>query len=287
MKLYEKEFYDYKTALVDGDNVVDLHTTGVSFYNDFLSSNMNDIKYLRDKHNLEGEVIMMSPEEYFKQCSEYGFPGRTPSVEKLKLERRRDIKTLNHLKDVLTDYKHRFPMPYINKAENAQEGLHRMMVIGDMFGWNHKVPVLVVDYADKERAAVEKEQKRSEMIRSYIKQAVSKSLEYKYTNIEELREQLQWELDKAFEFYDDISTPVQFELTSDEENKKFTVAINNVDYSFDYEDVQFIDKIDDPDIDIDDFDIEETEDFLRRYFGDDWEKTHPHLKDTFRINEVF
>ena len=283
MKLFESEFYDYKTDPVNGSDVVDLKHTGMSFYDQFIQGNQEDIDYLRDNKNLVGEVVMMSPTEYFKACSEYGFPNSHPSVETIKQQRYRDEKTLNHLKDVLTVYKKKFPMPMLNKAEAGQEGLHRMLVIGDMFGWDHKVPVLVVDWADKQLAYEQQKRARIQKIEYNIRKAVKQALEYKFRNIEELEEQLQWELDRVFE-YSDVDTPVRFELTSDEQNKEFTVAIGEASYSFAYEDVQFIDFDVDDELEVDDLDLEETDEILKKYFGDDWRETYPHLKDTFNIN---
>ena len=282
MNLFEQEFFDYKTAPVVGNQVVDLHKTGMSFYDDFLSNDQQTIKYLKDKKNLEGQVVYMSPSEYFEACSEYGFPSHNPSVEQLKRSRENDTSILKHLKDVLTVYKRRFPMPMLNKADAGQEGLHRMMVIGDMFGWDHKVPVLVVDWADKQRAFNDAKRKRIEKIEHRIKAAVKQTLYYKFSNIEEMREQLQWELDKQFDSDDDVSTPVQFELTSNEQNEEFTVSIGAATYSFDYEDVQFIEPSEEDDLDDADFEVDD--DFLVRYFGDDWRETFPHLKDKFKID---
>lgn len=278
----EQEFYDYKTDPVNGSDVVDLKHTGMSFYDQFIQGNQKEIDYLKDKKNLVGEVVMMSPTEYFKACSEYGFPNSHPSIETLKQQRYRDEKTLNHLKAVLTVYKKKFPMPMLNKAEAGQEGLHRMLVIGDMFGWDHKVPVLIVDWADKQLAYEQQKKERIQKIEYNIRKAVKQALEYKFRNIEELEEQLQWELDKVFE-YSDIETPVNFELISDEQNKEFTVAIGSATYSFDYEDIKFTDFNIDDELEIDDLDLETDEDFLIRYFGDNWRETHPHLKDTFNI----
>ena len=248
MILREEEFFDYRTAPVNGKDVVDLHRTGMSFYDDFLSGDQKTLQYLKDKKNLSGEVVMMSPDEYFQACSDYGFPNSHPSVENLKQDRARDVKILDHLKQVLTVYKHKFPMPMLNKADKGQEGLHRMMVIGDMFGWDHKVPVLVVDWADKQRAFEEAKRKRIEKIEYRIRRAVHDTLYYKFNNIDELREQLQWELDKQFDSDDDVSTPVQFELTSDEQNNEFIVTIGSATYSFDYEDVKFIEPSEEDDL---------------------------------------
>lgn len=278
-----ERFYDYKTAPVTNGQVVDLNRTGMSFYDDFLSNDHKTLEYLKNSKNLVGEVVMMSPDEYFQACADYGFIDSHPTVDSLKKGRAKDTKILDHLKDVLTSYKKRFPMPMLNKADPGQEGLHRMMVIGDMFGWDYKVPVLVVDWADKQRAFEEQKRKRIQKIEYRIKQAVKYALYYKFNNIDELKEQIQWELDKQFDSDDDVSTPVQFELTSDEQNKEFTVTIGAAKYSFDYEDVQFIEPSEEDDLD--DLDFEVDDDFLVRYFGDDWRETYPHLKDKFNITE--
>ena len=283
MLLLENDFYDYRTDDVKGSDVVDLHKTGMSFYDDFLSNDLKTLDYLRNSKNLVGEVVMMTPNEYFKLCSEYGFPNRHPSVETLKQQRYADKKTIQHLKDVLLVAKKKFPMPMLNKAYNGQEGLHRMMVIGDMFGWDHKVPVLVVDWADKQRAFEEQKRKRIQKIEYNIRKAVQHALLYKFENIDELKEQLQSELDNQFEYSDDIKPPIDFELTSDEQNKEFTVTIGAAKYSFDYDDVQFIEPSDEDDLD--DIDFEVDDDFLVRYFGDNWRETYPHLKDKFNIKD--
>lgn len=273
----ENKFFDYRTEPVNGSDVVDLHKTGMSYYDDFLSKNPKTLEWLRDRKNLIGEVVMMTPEEYYQQCSDYGFLNRHPSVDSLKQSRAVDTKTLAHLKDVLTEYGKKFPMPMLNKADPGQEGLHRMMVIGDMFGWDHKVPVLVIDWADKQRAFEEQKRARIEKIEYRIKDAVRDTLRYKFRNIDELREQIQTELDNQFEYDDDISTPVNFELTSNEQTQEFKVTIGAAEYSFDYEDVQFIDDVEDDvesdDIDIGLDDLEDLDDFMVRYFGNNYKET--------------
>lgn len=280
----EQSFYDYKTAPVTGNKVVDLHRTGMSFYDDFLSNDRDTINYLKTKKNMVGTVVMMSPTEYFQACSDFGFIDSHPSPQQLEKQRRNDSNILKHLKDVLTVYKKRFPMPMLNKAEHGQEGLHRMIVIGDMFGWDYKVPVLVVDWADKQRAFEDAERARKERVKHNIRRAVQYTLKYKFNNIEELKTQLQWELDKQFDYnVDNIATPVQFELTSDEQDKEFTVTIGAAKYSFDYDDVRFIEPSEEDDLD--DVDFEVDNDFLVRYFGDDWRETFPHLKDKFNIKD--
>lgn len=283
MLVEEKEFFDFKTAPVQGTNVIDLHRTGMSYYDDFLSEDTKLQAYLKDQKNLIGHVEYMSPKEYFQGCSDYGFPNSHPSVQQLIADRQRDVKTLEHLKNVLLIHKHRFPMPVLNKAANAQEGLHRMLVVADLFGWDHKVPVLVVDWADPQRAFELQKQQRKRRIEEGIRKAVLQTLRYNFKDLEELKTQLQWELDKVFDYDEDVDTPVAFELIL--QDNIFNVVIGSASYDFDYNDVNFIDTADNEDI-LDDLDLEDPEDFLQRYFGDDWRKTHPHLKDVFKLKEA-
>lgn len=271
------KFYDYRTAPVSSNELIDATKTGMSFYDDFLDKNKETVDYLIKKHNMIGNIVMMSPEEYYQACSDYGYPNSHPSVDALKADRRYDKNTLQHLHDVINVYKKRFPVPVLNKAQHAQEGLHRMMVVGDILGWDHKVPVLVVDWADKELAAKLQKLEQQAKIQSRIEHAVEDTLRYKFTNIEDLKNQLQWELDSYFD-----SDNTQFSLT--EQDDVFIVTVQDVSYEFSKDAVDFIST--DPsdseqDFTIDDDDIE---DFLVRYFGSDWRTTHPDLEKTFNMN---
>ena len=296
----KEKYFNYRTGpvnLLTGD-VIDTSKTGMSFYDDLLPN--GDPEYMRDEHNLVAHIEYMTPNEYYKQCSLYGFPGGVIPVEKLKQERRIDKKTLEHLKDVLTDYGHKFPIPFVNKAERGQEGLHRMMVLGDMFGWDKgKYPVLVITWADEDRAKRDKQARIDNDIRQDIKSGVQKALHFTYYNIEEFKEQLQYSLDSSFEFSDYVKTPVQFTLTDGKTwpEEDYAVTVNNVSYEFEKSSVKLKepqpvdDDLNDVDIDIDDIeldeldDFEDTEDFLKRYFGDNWRETNPELKKTFGIKE--
>lgn len=298
----KEKYFNYSTGpvnLLTGD-VIDTSKTGMSFYDDLLPN--GDPEYMRDKHNLVSHIEYMTPNEYYKQCSLYGFPGGVIPVEKLKQERRIDKKTLEHLKDVLTDYGHKFPIPFVNKAERGQEGLHRMMVLGDMFGWDKgKYPVLVITWADEDRAKRDKQARIDNDIRQDIKSGVQKALHFTYYNIEEFKEQLQYSLDSSFEFSDYVKPPVQFTLTDGKTwpDEDYAVTVNNVSYEFEKSSVKLKepqpvdDDLNDVDIDIDDIeldeldDFEDTEDFLKRYFGDNWRETNPELKKTFGIKESY
>ena len=135
---------DIDTSMFDGTPIAP--DTGMSLYNDFL--NQKDLEYRREHKNRDGEIVMMTPDEYFQQCSQYGF-GHFVSVDKLKSQRRADSGSLDALKQRLEDGK-KFWLPVLNKADGSQEGLHRMMVLGDLYGWNSKkYPVLVVTVYDQ------------------------------------------------------------------------------------------------------------------------------------------
>ena len=55
----------------------------------------------------------------------------------------------------INKYKRKFPLPYLNIATKQQEGRHRMYVAGELFGWDTRFPVLVVQ--DKNNIRVKTE----------------------------------------------------------------------------------------------------------------------------------
>lgn len=261
----EEKFYDYRTAEISGNDIFDKTTTGVSFYNQFLDS--KDSEYLLKKKNLRGEVVEMSPEEYYIECGKHGF-GHPVSPESLKSQRASDNETIEHLKQVLTVYKKRFPMPFINYAENGQEGLHRMYVAGELLGWNSpKHPVLCIYWADEERHEREVKEKQRAEIESAIESAVNDSLHYKYTDASEFEEQLQYDLDRRFEYFNEIDKPVKFSLSC--KNSIVSVTVADVTYRFDEDQIQIVESsdIDDIDLELDLDDIDLDDDFLKKYLG--------------------
>lgn len=290
-KLYEssEEFFDYGTAEVDGSDVVDTHTTGVSFYDDFL--NPKQLDYLKQEKNLVGKIVMMSPETYYQECEKYGF-DHVVSAENLKKQRAADTKTIQHLTNVLTKYKHKFPLPFINKAHQGQEGLHRMLVIANLFGWDHEVPVLIVEWADPDRASREAEEERVSKLERRLAKAVDKALEYRYTDVKDFEDQLQYCLDNEFEYIDDISKPVEFQIEFTDTLVK--VDLDKAHVEFDTKEINIISKDEkdnfegssDVDLDLDDID-----DWLERYLGNDWKNKFPDAKKKLtksdKIDESF
>lgn len=282
----EKKYYDYGTATYENNgDVIDTHHTGISFYDQFLTT--KDIDYLREKKNLQGTIVMMSPQKYYEECANNIFGC---SVEKLKKERGEyDRPIIDKLHSVLNVYKKKLCMPMINYADKGQEGLHRMLAIAELFGWDHKVPVLVVNWHDSERAKREKQEAIKAEIDRNVERAIEKTLEYRFLDANDVSLQLQVELERQFEFDDTIQIPEKIELKETE--TALLLVFNGNEYAIDKEDVRWkeSDNIewDDLDIELDDVEIDtsETEDFLSRYFGKDWRKTHPHLKDVYGITE--
>lgn len=276
----EKKYYDYGTAIYNGDgNVVDLKHTGMSFYDQFLGT--SELEYLRNVKNLKGTIVKMTPKEYYQDCAYKIF---NTSTEKLKRERGEyDRPTIEKLKNVVNVYKRKLCMPMINYADRGQEGLHRMLAIAEMFGWDHEVPVLVVEWYDEERAENEKREAKKAEVDRKVERAISHTLEYHFIGKEDLEIQLQGELEREFEF-EDIQIPETIHLS--ETPDALILTFNNYEYPIERDEIQWReDSIEDDDIDIDIDDLESDEDFLVRYFGKDWRETHSHLKSTFNIKE--
>lgn len=148
----------YIRAAVSPESVFDIRDTHVSYYNDFLTP--DGLKYMQDKKNRTGEIVYMSPDEYFKTCAKdiFGIPQK-------ELEAQRAANT-----SIIIEYTSamkrgdKFPLCYVNYADKSQEGLHRMMAAGDAFGWNTKFPVLVVKALDDE---LEQQKRAFDILRDY------------------------------------------------------------------------------------------------------------------------
>ena len=190
--------------------------TGYSYYDEFL--NKEELAYKQTAKNRTGEIVMMSPNEYYENCRKYAFNEKY-SVEHLKQSRRYDADLNEKYKKQILHGK-KFFMPYLNVADGQQEGLHRMMVVGDLYGWDTKFPVLVVTAYDQQ---LEEENKLFEDFQWFknhqfyriCKQAANE-LSYEYTtppeNIEELLKAEILKLSK--DYYDGESYDIDVELES-------------------------------------------------------------------------
>ena len=214
----------------------------------------------------------MTPTEYFTRCAEDCF---NESAEQLIDSRRRDKNTAEHLKQVLLTYKKKFPLPYIDYATHytpSQEGLHRMMVAGDLFGWDKEFPVQIIRWVDEERAKQEKEWKHKREIERYLERAINKALRYKYYNIEELKDQLYSEFESEVRYVDEFEDRVfKFELvdSGDKEDPGFLAIIDNKYEGFIPQDkIQWMPKKDDTDSDdLEDINYDDLSDWMKELLG--------------------
>lgn len=135
----DQKFYDYHTGSVSGSDIFDTHKTGYSYYDNFL----NDPDYMRKSKGKVGKIVMLTPEEYFQACAD-GF--KVPYSQQIA-STKADDDLIDHLKQVILQYKRKFPLTYLSKTSSdgfQQEGRHRMYVAGELVGWNTKFPVLIV-----------------------------------------------------------------------------------------------------------------------------------------------
>lgn len=94
----------------------------------------------------------MSPSDYFEECAEMFRQSSNPnsSVQSLKRSRGEyDRDDIEKYKQMMQDGV-KFYMPYISFADGAQEGLHRMFCVGELYGWDVEVPVLVIEPYNQE-----------------------------------------------------------------------------------------------------------------------------------------
>lgn len=158
----------YIRAAVSPDSVFDVNDTHVSYYNDFLTP--DGLKYMQEKKNRTGEIVYMSPDEYFRICAKdiFGIPQK-------ELEAQRSANTSTIIEYVSAMKRgDKFPLCFVNYADKSQEGLHRMMAAGDAFGWNTKFPVLVVRALDND---IEQQKKLFNSLREYERYDYKKVVE--------------------------------------------------------------------------------------------------------------
>lgn len=198
----EQKYRDHGTGVASGVDIFDT-VTGDSSYDVLLS----DPDYTRNTVNLEAEIKMMSPEEYYNECASRIF--QNSSSFSLKRQRSYDVKTLDELQDIVVNHKRKLFMPYLDYAKYRQEGLHRMMMAGDVFGWNTKFPVLVVHWYDYDRHEEEVEAQKKRVYKYEVSRAVEEAMEYQYPRdkfLEYFKDQIEFEIDKRYK----LSNPEKF-----------------------------------------------------------------------------
>lgn len=222
-----KEFYDYHTGNVNGSDIFDTTTTGVSYYNSLIPGN-KDNDYYRQEKNISAKIIYMTPTEYFNECSKLF--GTSP--ESLMRQRRHDEDTLKHLEAVIIDYGRKFPMPMINWAHDGQEGLHRAMVAGDLFGWDEiQIPVLIIDWDNKSLHFKKEQDRKRREKQNKLDKAIDDALDYEYGSYDEIYDQLDWSLSKQFE-------EDQVKYTHNENGNNITISLDDVSSTFPKSEIQ-------------------------------------------------
>ncbi len=188
----ESIYKDYGTGDVSGQSIFD-SSTGLYQY-DKMTHNPD---WARKERNLDVSIQMMTPEEYYRECGTRIF--KNTNSDNLKRQRSHDVETLDELKDVVLNHKKKLFMPYIDYANQGQEGLHRMMLAGELFGWNTKFPVLVIHWDDYEKHLEDEKKAREAIYVREVDKAVDEAIEYLYSSdtfVESLEVQIEDEIEK-------------------------------------------------------------------------------------------
>lgn len=153
---------EYLTKSVNNKNIFDTTTLGgFSYYAQCIPGDSEN-EYMKNKKNRVGEIVQMSPDEYFSLCAKMF----DTTIEDLKEQKISDNgeEYINKLKDVILKEKKQFPMTFICLPDKQQEGLHRMYVAGELFGWDEKFPVLVINKYNKLKEQLLLELNRNQLI---------------------------------------------------------------------------------------------------------------------------
>ena len=131
----EEKFWDYRTKEVEPGQYIDTTRNEIRWVDDMLE----DPAYY-EKKGYTARIVEMTPEEYFEQCAKLF--GNSVGAQKRQIAADKEV--IDNLTQVIKKYHKRFPIPFINIKDNSQEGRHRMYVLGELFGWDKKVPVLII-----------------------------------------------------------------------------------------------------------------------------------------------
>lgn len=169
--------------------------TDISYYNNFL--NEKDLQYMEKSKNRTGKIVYMTPAQYYKECATKIF--KDSSVEQLKKQRRANSQYIEQYeRDMAAG--DTFPLCYLNYADHGQEGLHRMMAAGNVFGWDTEFPVLVV-------SAVDGRTEELNNIWRYWNDAIYQAQDYTYSEDnweQEFVEEVEWNLEHRTDEHHDV-----------------------------------------------------------------------------------
>lgn len=216
----EEEFIDYGTEEVIGKDIFDINKGESPYAREMIK--LAKTGGVNEK-GLGAEIIQMTPREYMEQVAK----GFNSTFDKQIKQIEYDKKILDHLKQVLTKYKRKFPITYLNidsKYGNfEQEGRHRMYTAGEMFGWDTKFPVLKIFEKDKDKAAEIKKQEFENKVLKYLRKAVNKSQQYSYKNVDEVKDQLTYDIEREL---DDIYEYKRLKFLEDPNRNTLLIVID-------------------------------------------------------------
>lgn len=119
---------------LDGRAVINTTKTGMSYYDEFLNPRDHDYKKLAK--GLQGEIVMMSPDDYIQSLAKDIFHK---SVDRVM--RGVNYENVDKYADKMKNGT-KFDMPILNIADETQEGRHRALAAAKL--GVKKIPVLVI-----------------------------------------------------------------------------------------------------------------------------------------------
>lgn len=142
---------------IDPKNIFNIHTTGCGGYYDDLLNGI-DADYYKDRKNVKARIDYMTPEEYYKESTYIfnNYKGSPANTNEVKRQRKgsitedfdtwapKGVNKVEYLKKCLQEGK-KMNIAYLDYKNGEQEGLHRMMAVGDIVGWDVKFPVLIIE----------------------------------------------------------------------------------------------------------------------------------------------
>lgn len=125
-----------------------LNKTGMSFYDTFLdpddmiNSRTSSIDYFKFEKGLVGRIVYMTCDKYFEEIASHVFDKSVEDCKKSTIQDNID----KYAEDLESGTKYR--LPFIDYANESQEGRHRMMAVEKVFGKSAEAPVLVVELTE-------------------------------------------------------------------------------------------------------------------------------------------
>ena len=146
MKFLKEGFY-----YIDGEEYFDYGTKDITKWIEpnklpyasevFDKSTLGGFSAYKEYLNNPKNIVMITPNEYFEHVA----IGRKQSINQLIKHVESDKEVIDHLRDVLLVAKKSFPLPYISRSNRTQqEGLHRIYLFAQLYGWNKSFPCLLL-----------------------------------------------------------------------------------------------------------------------------------------------